>query len=67
MEEKIEQLFEDYRLQQKTLTEVKAEILNLFNVSQQRELFYNFITWYNSKPKVEKPKDGLITTNIIEE
>jgi len=32
MREKIEQLFEDYRLQQKTLTEVKAEILRLFSV-----------------------------------
>ena len=34
---------------------------------QQRELFYNFITWYNAKPKIEKSNDGLITTTIIEE
>ena len=39
----------------------------LYLVSQHRELFYNFITWYNAKAKVNKPKDGLITTNIIEE
>lgn len=36
-------------------------------VSQQREQFYNFITWYNAKPFIKKPKDGLITTTIIEE
>lgn len=39
----------------------------IFDVSQQRELFYNFITWYNAKPFMEKPKDGLITTTIIED
>ena len=43
------------------------EKLDINVVSQQRELFYNFITWYNAKPKVKKPKDGLITTNIIED
>ena len=37
------------------------------DISQQRELFYDFITWYNAKPEVKKPKDGLITTNIIED
>lgn len=35
MKDKVEQLFEDYRLQQKTLTEVKAEILRLFSVSKR--------------------------------
>ena len=44
-----------------------SQALSLHNVSQQRELFYNFITWYNAKPKAEKPKDGIIRTNIIEE
>ena len=35
MKDKVEQLFEDYRLQQKTLTEVKAEILRLLDVVGQ--------------------------------
>lgn len=38
MKDKVEQLFEDYRLQQKTLTEVKAEILRLLDVVGQSEL-----------------------------
>jgi hypothetical protein len=33
--------------------------------SQQRKLFYNFITWYNAKPN--KNKDKMIYTNTIEE
>ena len=47
--------------------QAKLKLLDTPIVSQQRELFYNFITWYNAKPKVKKPKDGLITTNIIED
>ena len=42
------------------------EQLAIQDVSQQRELFYNFITWYNAIPKMDKPKNGLITTGIIE-
>ncbi len=48
-------------------TKHESNGLYLADVSQQRELFYNFITWYNAKPRIEKPKDGLITTTIIEE
>jgi hypothetical protein len=40
---------------------------NLPDFVQQREQFYNFITWYNAKPFIKKPKDGLITITIIEE
>ena len=43
MKDKVEQLFEDYRLQQKTLTEVKAEILRLFNVVGQSEQLRAFL------------------------
>lgn len=51
------------------MAEVKNENsgLNIPVVSQQRELFYNFITWYNAKPFIKKPESGLITTTIIEE
>ena len=45
----------------------QREQLTLTDVSQQRELFYNFITWYNAKPKVEKNKDGLVTIGVIDE
>jgi len=45
----------------------ETEQLNLTDVSQQRELFYNFITWYNAKPKLEKNKDGLVTIGVIDE
>ena len=53
----------------KKLKEVQDLVkkLTLTNVSQQREMFYNFITWYNAKPKVEKNKDGLVTTGLIDE
>ena len=50
-----------------SLIEDLNEQLLLHNVSQQRELFYNFITWYNAKPKVEKNKDGLVTIGVIDE
>lgn len=43
------------------------EALTLYDVSQKRELFYNFITWYNAKPFEKKPKGVLITTTIVEE
>lgn len=41
------------------------EVLDLFIVTQQRELFYNFITWYNAKPN--KDKNKMIFTSTIEE
>jgi len=37
MKEKVEELFEQYRLMQKTLSQVKAEILLLFDVSESVE------------------------------
>lgn len=37
MKEKVEQLFEQYRLQQKSLSQVKAEILLLFDVIGRSE------------------------------
>lgn len=37
MKEKVEQLFEQYRLQQKSLSQVKAEILLLFDVVGRSE------------------------------
>ncbi len=40
MKDKVKQLFEDYRLQQKTLTEVKAEILRLLDVVGQSEQYF---------------------------
>lgn len=48
-------------------TDHKLKLLGIANVSKQRELFYNFITWYNAKPKVEKNKDGLVTTGVIDD
>lgn len=33
----------------------------------KRDTLYHFITWYNAKPKVEKPMNGCITTDIVEE
>lgn len=45
----------------------KQEKKSLLHIgTQKRELFYNFITWYNARPKVKK-QEGLITTNIIED
>jgi len=46
---------------------INEPYLPIDSVIKQRELIYNFITWYNSKPFVKKPKDGLITTTIVEE
>ena len=43
----------------------KDKQLTLTDVSQQRELFYNFITWYNAKPN--KNKDKMIYINTIED
>ena len=34
-------------------------------VSQQRELLYGFITWYNAKPKVQKG-EHVYTTDVDE-
>ena len=39
--------------------------LALSGVSKQRELFYNFITWYNAKPN--KNKEKMIYIDTIEE
>lgn len=41
------------------------EQLNIAFVSQQRELLYGFITWYNSKPKVQKG-EHVYTTDVDE-
>ena len=41
------------------------KLFDLYSVSQQRELFYNFITWYNAKPN--KNKEKMIYTDTIEE
>lgn len=35
------------------------------HVSQQRELLYGFITWYNAKPKVQKG-EHVYTTDVDE-
>ena len=43
----------------------KLKLLIITDVSQQRELFYNFITWYNAK--TNKSKDKMIYTDTIEE
>ena len=51
----------------KSWKEEMKQALTLTDVSNQRELFYNFITWYNAKPKVEKNKDGLVTIGVIDE
>jgi len=48
------------------LVEELNEQLRIGGVSQRSELFYNFITWYNAITKVNKPKNGLITTSIID-
>ena len=53
---------------------IKSELDKIFEqkieVEQKdqvkRKLLYNFITWYNAKPKIQKPKSGLITIGIIE-
>ena len=47
------------------ILELYKEQLRLSIVSQQRELFYNFITWYNAKPN--KNKEKMIYTDTIEE
>jgi hypothetical protein len=60
----------NYNVAETLATEVVdglVEKLNIDNINKQRDLFYNFITWYNAKPKVERNKDGLITTNVIGE
>ena len=46
---------------------VKKLEVGIANVNNQRRLLYNFITWYNAKPKVEKSKEGLVTTGVIDE
>ncbi len=65
--QEIKDMITDIETYAKEYHEAKLKLLGIGGVSQQRELFYNFITWYNAKPKVKKPKDGLITTNIIED
>lgn len=39
----------------------------IFDVSQQRELLYSFITWHNSLPKIKRHYDGLVTTDMVED
>lgn len=57
----------------KSLIELRDKINNALgsdidkNKQVYRELFYNFITWYNSKARIDKHKDCLVTTNVIEE
>ncbi len=46
---------------------VKELEVGIANVNNQRRLLYNFITWYNAKPKVEKSKEGLVATGVIDE
>lgn len=40
------------------LTEEKIGTLN-------NDIMEKFITWYNAKPKVNKPENGLITKSVI--
>lgn len=35
-------------------------------IEDKRKLLYNFITWYNARPKVDKHKDGFITVKDVE-
>jgi len=46
--------------------EKQVKKLNIDDVSKRSELFYNFITWYNATPKINKQKNGMITKNIID-
>ena len=58
----------NYNMAETMATKVVEDLVNTLNidsVSQQRELFYNFITWYNAKPN--KNKEKMIYTDTIEE
>lgn len=64
LKEKI-QLLEEQKVNSQEIINTQKEQLILSGVSQQRELFYNFITWYNAKPN--KNKEKMIYTDTIEE
>lgn len=59
----MESFFEE--LNAECLEEDKHKNCNIHDVSQQRELLYGFITWYNAKPKVQKG-EHVYTTDVDE-
>lgn len=64
MEDKLQKVLDEHcDWTPKRIEGLKKELLNLFSVSQQRELLGAFITWYNAKPKAKKGE--LIYVNDI--
>lgn len=47
--------------------DLKYKLVSIDKDISSKDLLYDFITWYNSKPKLKKPADGLITIGIVKE
>ena len=65
MDEEIYELLEKWNVLPSKRDGIRKELLALFGVSQQRELFDDFSEWYNSLPDHER--DEFSTVSALEE